>query len=140
MQILLLAVILAAPAQNCGPAGASGQALGTRRQAPQAVNCPNYTPPARWYCKPCAGCAGQKCLATQQPYFGSAPYNYRVQFDYPWSMRPAYAMGQFSPVSEILEEVPVEGELIEPPPLDAGPLEEASRPSSSRKPRSTLRR
>jgi len=140
MQIMLLAVILAAPADAHCPPGTGASVAGQRRQAPYAVNCPNYTPPARWYCKRCAGCAGQNCLATQQPYFGSAPYNYRVQFDYPWSMRPAYAMGQFSPAPEFFEEVPLEAEQIEPAPLEAVPLEEASREPSARKPRSTLRR
>lgn len=132
MQLMLLAVLLAAPADADYPPTAP--AAVQRRQAPWAVSCPNYTPPARWFCKRCAGCAGGNCLSTQQPYIGSVEYNYRVQFDYPWSMRPAYAMEQFMPQTQFIEEVPVEGEFIETP------VEEARREPSSRKPRTTLRR
>ena len=89
--------------------------------APKAVRCPHYTPPVRWYCKPCAGCAGGTCLSCQEPFFGSAPYNYRVQFDYPWSQQPVYPLGCF-------------------PTGSADEAEEIILDSSSRKPRTTLKR
>jgi hypothetical protein len=85
-----------------------------RRPAPAAVRCPNYTPPVRWYCKPCAGCAGGKCLSCQQPYFGSAPYSYRVQFDYPWSQQPAFPLKHYMYEPEVpIEEIQGEPEFID---------------------------
>ena len=93
MHALIITLALAVPGEceHCQAAGMHGGYRATR-SAPLAVYCPNYTPPVRWFCKPCAGCAGGNCLSCQQPYLGSAPYNYRVQFDYPWSQEPAYPL------------------------------------------------
>lgn len=133
MHAMLLALVVVVPGQckDCENAGAGG----VYRSSPAAVNCPRFTPPVRWYCKPCAGCAGGTCLATQQPYINSAPYSYRVEFDYPWSQQPAYMFWQGQP-GPFIEEGPVptlvpELETIEAP-LPVGP--------SSRKPATTLRR
>jgi len=106
MQAMFLALALALPGQceTCSPGGSARGAAGGR-PAPAAVWCPHYTPPVRWFCKPCAGCAGDNCLSCQQPYFGSAPYNYRVQFDYPWSQEPVFPLHQhmLPPPEELLE-------------------------------------
>ena len=110
--VLAVAALLPCECKECQAYGAGAYTNG--RPAPAAVRCPNYTPPVRWYCKRCAGCAGDKCLASQEPYFGSAPYSYRVQFDYPWSQQPAYRHPMM-PAEEFFEgeEVPAEPEVIE---------------------------
>jgi hypothetical protein len=110
--VLALAALLPCECKECQANGAGASTNG--RPAPAAVRCPNYTPPVRWYCKRCAGCAGEKCLACQSPYFGSAPYNYRVQFDYPWSQQPAYRHHMMEPEAFLDgEEVPAGPEVIE---------------------------
>lgn len=111
--IVALAVLIPGECAECNKAGAGG-AYVSGRPSPQAVNCPYYTPPVRWYCKPCAGCAGGTCLSCKSPYFGSAPYNYRVQFDYPWSQRPVYPFLPAAPyIDEPGEEIPIGPESME---------------------------
>jgi hypothetical protein len=108
MHAALLAVVLLIPSEcpQCQK-GAGGGAYAAR-PAISALNCPHSTPPVRWYCKPCAGCAGGVCLSCQAPYYGSAPYKYRIAFDYPWSQAPAYPYGMESPPCDPGEEVPIE--------------------------------
>ena len=90
MHATLLALVLSIPGASAGRQD-SWAFCGHCPAA--AIHCPHDTPPVRCFRKPCAGCAGGVCLSCQQPYFGSAPYNYRVQFDYPWSQQPAYPFG-----------------------------------------------
>lgn len=111
--IIALALLAHGECTECEKPWATGS-YATGRPSPQAVRCPHYTPPVRWFCKPCAGCAGGTCLSCQAPFFGSAPYNYRVQFDYPWSQRPSYPFLHAVPeYDDAGEELPVAPEVME---------------------------
>jgi hypothetical protein len=116
---LTAAIVLAA---DCSPqAGVANQGA-SRRPATVGIYCPRYTPPVRWFCKRCAGCAGGNCLGTQPPYFGSQPYNYRVEFDYPWSQQPV-SNPEFYESAYVEEEVLLDEEL----PADKVPIHETGR-------------
>jgi hypothetical protein len=114
------------------------------KQPPSAKYCYQWSAPTRCFCKACAGCGGNLCLSCSQPYFGSQPYNYRIQFDYPWSQRPAYPYMHPMPLAEEIEGQPEFGDpRFGIPEEIEGPLEvpteakiKKPRPALARRPRS----
>jgi hypothetical protein len=62
----------------------------------------------------CAGCVGQNCFSITRPYLPGVPvYNYRQDFNYPWSQEPCWMPppgAGFEPAYEpgdVPEEVPL---------------------------------
>jgi hypothetical protein len=65
--------------------------------------------------RPIVGCVGQNCASCDIPlYPGAVRFDYRTDFDYPWSQAPCVP-----PVAAAYPEYGPDGPLLEP--LDDGP-------------------
>jgi hypothetical protein len=78
-----------------------------------------YPSIAYWVPCPCVRCVGQNCFSTTRPYLPGVPvFNYRQDFNYPWSQAPSNLRPLTVPgkVSHELIEVPTYAPVAVPVP------------------------
>ena len=85
--------------------------------------------------RPIVGCTGQNCFSATRPFLPGVPvFNYRQDFNYPWSQVPCALRGPGPPLEPYLEEYgapeEVPAPLMESSRRTKTPAVASSRPSA----------